>query len=116
MKKYTILLFPLLFTTLVLGHQLIKTSLKFTVRDTLGNLVEGASVRLYATLEDYQKEINPVNEEAITNAKGEVIIRELESKAYFVWVEKEEMNNMGLANQTDTLQAYRLNKLTIIIE
>ena len=116
MKKYTLLFFSLLLASLVLGHQLIKTSIKFTIRDTLGNLVEGASVRLYATLEDYQNEENVLNEEAITNAKGEVIIRELESKAYFVWVEKDEMNNMGMANQTDTLQANRMNKLTIIIE
>lgn len=116
MKKYTLLLFSIFFASWVLGNQLIKTSVKLTVRDTLGNLVEGALVKLYATLEDYQKEENPVNEEAITNTKGEVVIRELESKPYFVWVEKGEMNNMGMANQTDTLQANRMNKLTIIIE
>ena len=35
------------------GFQLIKTTLNLTVRDEVGNTVEGATVQLFETEEDY---------------------------------------------------------------
>ena len=38
------------------GFQLIKTTLNLTVRDEVGNTVEGATVQLFETEEDYTAE------------------------------------------------------------
>ena len=44
-------------TVLLSAFQLIKTTLHITVRDDLGNIVEGATVQLFEVEEDYLKEV-----------------------------------------------------------
>lgn len=95
--------------------QLIPTKLRVFVRNDLGNLVEGASVTLYPTKEDYQKETNPVKEARLTDKKGRVTFDDLEMKAYYLHVEKGDLNNNGGGVMTDTLQEKRWNKVTIVI-
>jgi len=50
------------------GFQIIKTTLSVTVRDEVGNTVEGATVRLFETEEDYKSEEH-VSVEGTTDAK-----------------------------------------------
>lgn len=98
------------------GFQVFKTSLKITVIDELGNIVEGASVQLYGTEEDYRNETNPVTDVGISDKKGQVKFKELESKVYFVNVTKGDKNNIGAGVQTAKLEESKLNKVNIVIE
>jgi hypothetical protein len=95
--------------------QLVKTSLQVTVRNNLGNLEEGAEVKLYKTDEDYRNDTNMVAK-GTTDEKGRAKFTELESTVYFLDVRKGDMNNFGAGIQTDTLAEKRMNKVTIIIE
>jgi hypothetical protein len=97
------------------GSQLIKTQLHITIRDGLGNTVEGASVTLYNTAEDYDKEQNPV-QTGTTDAKGIVKFKELKTQEYYVLAKKGDMNNFGGGEKTGALVENRINKVNIIIE
>ncbi len=96
--------------------QLLKTSLEITVRDNLGNIVEGATVQIFNTKEDYENETNPVEGKKATDKKGRVKFTGLEAKDYYVNVEKGDMDNYGAGTKTDVLVENRSNKVTIIIE
>ena len=50
--------------------QIFNTKFKVTVLDELGNLVPDAEVTLYATLDDYKAEKNPVQKTMLTDSKG----------------------------------------------
>ena len=97
------------------GFQLIKTTLNITVRNDLGNTVEGATVRLFETEDDYAKEEN-VAAEGATDAKGVVKFKDLKAIPYYVLVEKDDLNNFGGGEQTGKLEAKRINKVTIVIQ
>ena len=94
----------------------LPTSLKITVLNSLGNPVADASVTLYGSEDDYRDEKNAVSETLMTNEKGQVIFKKLESKIYFVHVVKEKMNNDGGAAQTNKLESGKQNKVNIVIE
>ncbi len=96
--------------------QLFKTSLELTVRDNLGNVVEGAQVQLFHNKEDYQKETNPIQGVKYTDSKGRAKFNELAAQEFYVNVEKGDMNNYGAGIKTDQLEEKRNNKVTIIIE
>jgi hypothetical protein len=107
-----------LFFTLVAGGtsaQIFKTSLEITIRDRLGNTVEGAKVQLYQTFEDYQNETNPVSDVQVTDSKGRVLFKELESRSYYINASKGDENNYGDGEMVDTLVENRKNKVTVII-
>jgi len=95
--------------------QLLKTSLQIIVRNKLGNLEEGAEVKLYKTDEDYRNDTNLIGKE-ITDTKGRVKFSELEPTVYYIDARKGDMNNFGAGIKTDTLAEKRMNKVTIIIE
>lgn len=121
MKKYSsyltvfsiVLLGALAFTS---PEQILKTQLRLTILDELGNQVEGANVTLYNSDEDYRKEQNPVMEKQVTDSKGRAKFVGLEPKVYYVLAEKGDKDNAGAGVQTDTLQEGRINKVNIIIE
>lgn len=98
------------------SFQVFKTSIKITVIDELGNIAEGASVQLFGTEEDYRNETNAVTDVAVTDKKGQVKFKELESKVYFVNVKKGDKNNIGAGVQTAKLEEGKLNKVNIVIE
>ena len=93
---------------------MIPTSLKVTVRNELGNLESGAKVTLYATKEDYEKEVNPVVSQT-TDAKGLVYFQHLEALSFYLSAEKGDRNNVGAGEKIDSLTANRVNKVTVII-
>ena len=100
----------------MVSDQVIRTALRITVLDNLGSKVTGASVILYNNEEDYRNSEHPVLEAQITDNKGRVTFRGLEEKVYFVDVQMGDLNNVGLAVQTDTLQPNLINKVNIVIE
>ena len=95
--------------------QLFPTSLEIIVRDELGNVVEGAEVRLFKTQEDYDKGQKSVKETKKTDAKGKVIFRELEAIEYFVQAEKGDLDNSSSGVKTNVLTPKKTNKITVII-
>lgn len=97
------------------NHQIVKTQLHLTIRDELGNTVEGATVRLYEKEEDYTKEENHVAE-GVTDDKGIVKFKELKAIAYYVLASKDDINNFGGGEQTGKLEPKRINKATIVIQ
>lgn len=102
-------------TSHTLQAQILNTKLQVTVRDELGNLVEGASIRLFLTEEDYTKEQNQVGNTGKTDAKGRASFDSLEPKVYYIIVDKEDMDNSDGGTKTEALIPKRINKVTIII-
>jgi hypothetical protein len=110
MKTLTIL-----FTLLLSSSQIVKTQLHITVRNELGNTEAGASVTLYTTETDYEKEQNPV-QSGTTDEKGIVKFKELKAQEYFVLAKKGDINNFGGGEKTGQLVPNRINKVNIIIQ
>jgi len=92
-----------------------KTSLTLTVRDEVGNLVEGASVKLFETKDDYLKEVN-VAAETTTDAKGIAKFKGLKPIAYYVIVRKGDKDNAGGGEQIGKLEEGKFNKSTVVIQ
>lgn len=97
------------------AFQIIKTTLHITVRDELGNIVEGATVQLFETEDDYLKEENVVLE-TITDKNGIAKIKDLKAISYFVIIRKDDKDNSGGGERIAELQAKRINKVTIVIQ
>lgn len=98
------------------NEQFLKTNLRITIQDDLGNVQEGATVTLYENEEDYRSGENQVAEPQVTDSKGRVTFKDLEDKIYFVNATKGEMNNNMLGVQTAKLEAGKLNKVAIVIQ
>ena len=117
MKITAILLF--FFSSTFVQHtpeeQLLPTKLRITVIDGLGNFVEGASVSIYDSEDDYRASANPIATE-VTDKKGKVIFKGLKPISYFVEAKKEEMNNNGEGVRTAPLSEGRVNKVNTVIE
>ena len=96
--------------------QVFNTSIRITILNELGNPVEGAAVQLFKSEEDYRAETNPATEVYYTDEKGQVKIKDLEARVYYVNAEKDDKNNIGAGVMTDKLEEKKLNKVTIIIE
>lgn len=105
-----------LFLSAFAVNQVLPTSMRITVIDYVGNVVEGAAVKLFLTEDDYRNETNQVGETVYTDKKGRATIKKLEPKVYFLYVTKEDMSNIGGGVQTDSLQAGKVNKLNVVIE
>ncbi len=109
-------IFTLLALTIALSaFQLVKTTLHITVRDELGNIVEGASVQLFESEDDYLKEENVVTEGS-SDKYGVVKFKDLKPISYFVIVRKDDKDNSGGGERTAVLEAKRINKVTIVVQ
>ena len=95
--------------------QIFKTSLTVTVRDELGNTVDGASLKLFVNEDDYKKETNVVAE-ATSDAKGIAKFKDLKPLAYFIIVRKGDKDNAGGGEQINKLDEGRINKTTVVIQ
>ncbi len=109
----SLLVVSLLF--LAASFSLAWIQLAVTIRDELGNTVEGAKVILYEKEEDYTKETNPLAE-GVTDAKGVVKFRELKPVSYFILARKGDKDNAGGGEQTGKLETNRINKVTVVIQ
>ena len=115
MNPFSKILGLLLLALCISSFQLIKTTLHITVRDELGNIVEGASVQLFETEDDYLKEQN-IAAEASTDKNGIVRLKDLKPIAYYVIVRKDDKDNSGGGERTAELEPKRINKVTIVIQ
>lgn len=114
MKKLLLVLF-VIFLAASVEAQIIKTSLTMTVRDELGNTVEGATVKLYENQADYTAEKNAAAE-GTTDAKGVVKFKNLKAIAYFILARKDDKDNAGGGEQTGELEEKHFNKATVVIQ
>lgn len=114
MKKSIQILMVLVVTSLM-GFQIIKTQVTLTVRDELGNQVEGASVQLFETEANYLEEKNPIAE-GTTDAKGIAKFKDLKAIAYYVIVRKDDKDNSGGGEVIGKLEEKKINKATIVIQ
>lgn len=113
---FSILFGGMLFFTAPEAHaQLFKTKLQVTVRNDLGNIVEGAEVSIFKTEADYDKEVNAVAT-GKTDEKGRVLFKDLEPVAYFMHVEKGDNTNMGRGVKTAKLISKKKNKVNVVIQ
>jgi hypothetical protein len=106
---------PVLIVIALSSFQIIKTTLTVTVRDELGNIVEGAKVQLFENEADYTAEKN-VAAEGVTDKKGILKLKELKAIAYYVIVRKDDKDNSGGGEQVGKLEEKKINKVTIIIQ
>ena len=95
--------------------QLFNTSLTVTVRDELGNTVEGAAIQLFETEENYTQEKNAVAE-GTTDEKGVFRFKKIKAVAYFVSVKKGDKDNSGGGEKIGKLEEGKFNKVTIVIQ
>ena len=112
---FSLLLVAMSFTAITATAQLIKTTLQVTVRNGLGNLEQGAKVTLFKTKEDYEKSINPATAVVETDKAGKAIFKNIEAIAYYILVEKGDMNNSNAGEKIEKLEANKINKSTIVI-
>src|SRR5258706_5953073 len=92
-----------------------KTSLTLTIGDEIGNVVEGASVKLFETKDDYLKEVN-VAAETTSDAKGIAKFKGLKPIAYYIIVRKGDKDNAGGGEQIGKLEEGKFNKSTVVIQ
>lgn len=95
--------------------QLFNTSLTVTVRDELGNTVEGATIKLFENEENYEQDKNAVAT-GTTDQKGVFRFRKLNAVAYFVQVKKGDKDNAGGGEKIGKLEDRKFNKVTIVIQ
>lgn len=115
MKRYILKGIVASFLIVLSGFQIIKTTLNLTVRDEVGNTVEGATVQLFEKEEDYTAEKN-VAAEGTTDAKGILKLKDLKAMSYFIIVRKDDKDNSGGGERTGKLEEKRINKVTIVIQ
>ncbi len=94
---------------------LLPTNLEITVIDGLGNYVEGATVSIFTSKDDYLGSGEPVML-ATTDEKGKVKFKKLEPIIYYIDARKGDMNNDGEGVATEALQEGRTNKVNVVIE
>jgi hypothetical protein len=95
--------------------QLFNTSLTVTVRDELGNTVDGASVKLFTKEDDYIKEKNNIAD-GVTDAKGVVKFKKLNPESYFILCRKGDKDNTGGGEKISALKKGEFNKITVVIQ
>lgn len=114
-----ILLFSILFSFFAMSPkaeaQIFNTKLKITVLDELGNFVKDAEVTLYATLEDYKAEKNPVQKMLLSDSKGKVTFKKLEKSQYYVVIRKGDRDNSGGGEMVNNLESGKVNKANVVI-
>jgi hypothetical protein len=114
MKPLNVIVLLILFVA-ASSFQIIKTSLNVTVRDETGNTVEGATVQIFESEEDYTKEVN-IAAQGTTDKKGYLKLKELKSIPYYVIVRKDDKDNSGGGEKTEKLEAKKINKITVVIQ
>ena len=95
--------------------QVFMTTLRVTVLDELGNVVQNAQVTLYGNRGDYEKSENAVAGPELTDEKGRVTFKDIEAKSYFIQAKKGDSSNYGGGEMTDVLTKNKLNKLNVVI-
>lgn len=115
MKNHLTLFLLVFGFSYVTEAQIIKTSLTLTVRDELGNTVEGVEVKLFENEADYISEKNH-SVEGITDKKGVIKFKDIKAVGYFVIARKGDKDNAGGGEQIAKLESNKFNKATLVIQ
>ncbi|MFY0652955.1 MAG: carboxypeptidase regulatory-like domain-containing protein [Cyclobacteriaceae bacterium] len=99
-----------------INSRLLPTSLRVTVLDAAGNIVEGATVTLYKTQDDYFEEKEPYRESDKSDGKGRVTFKKVEARKYFIHAKKGDKDNVGEVVSTAKLKEGRMNMVNTIIK
>ena len=92
------------------------TSLEIHLKDYLGNIVSSASVKLYATLTDWNNGTNQVGTTQYSDGLGNVIFYNLANIQYYWYAEKDCQNNInGAVTTTYPLTANVNNNVNVIL-
>ena len=94
----------------------IKTNLRITILNELGNMEDSVAVTIYRHENDYREEVNPITPTQYTDKKGRTTFSDLEAIEYYIHAQKGDKTNVGAGVVADVLQKGKMNKLTIIIE
>jgi len=94
----------------------LKTNLRITILNELGNLEDSVSIALYKNSNDYRENKNPAVPMLLTDEKGRATFKGLEPIEYYIHAQKGDKTNVGAGVVTDVLKEGKMNKLTIIIE
>lgn len=95
--------------------KILQTQLIVTVLDDLGTIQEGASVKLFKTVDDYNSGENQVLETHFTSKRGKTRFVGLEPIAYFVEVKNGKKDNALGGEKTEALDEGKINKINVII-
>lgn len=114
MKTITLIIIGLVLSSLTV-LQKGATKAKITVVDDKEQIVTGATVTIFKTKENYNKEIKPVAT-AKTSEKGTVQFKNLQEKVYYILVRKGDLNNNNGNVKTDTLDSAGKNRYLIMID
>ncbi|HPE77431.1 MAG TPA: SpaA isopeptide-forming pilin-related protein [Draconibacterium sp.] len=89
--------------------------LEITVMGDNVVLIEGATVTLYNTKEDWTQNANAV-QSLQTDSKGQVLFEDLKEQKYYFLVEKDDMNNLAdIAATAEPLKVGQLSQLLVKI-
>jgi hypothetical protein len=94
----------------------LKTNLRITILNELGNIEDSVAVTIYRDENDYREEVNPVTPVQYTDKKGRTTFTDLEPVEYYIHAQKGDKTNVGAGVVADALLKGKMNKLTIIIE
>ncbi len=94
----------------------LKTNLRITILNELGNVEDSVAITIYRHKNDYREEINSVVPTQYTDKKGRTTFTDLEAIEYYIHAEKGNKTNVGAGVVAGVLQKGKMNKLTIIIE
>lgn len=112
-KIYAVLVLG--FSMLLLSSsQILKTQLRISVIDEIGNFTQGAEVTLYDSPEDYNNS-QPAFGPKTTDKKGRVAFIGVSTGPYYIEATKGAYSNSLSSQLTDTLKPGRINKLNVII-
>lgn len=96
--------------------KLTPTSLEVTLKDNLGNIISGASVKLYSSLTDWSNGTNEVGTIQFSDASGKVKFNDLSNIKYYWFAEKDCQNNVnGGKTTTSALTANINNTFDVIL-
>lgn len=120
MRKITTFTFGLILVLFTLtsfngAEEFLPTKLRITVIDELGNIVEGATVTIYTSEEDYRSNENHIRKE-VTDKKGRVTFTDMEPISYFIDARMGDKNNDGKGAVTAPLLEGKVNKVNTVIE
>lgn len=117
MKKATISSLIIIFVIFSsFQPKFLPTSLKITVIDNLGNVVQNAEVTIYRSEDNYRNNTNPATKKQLTDEKGRVTFKKLAPVSYFIDARKGDKSNDGEGVQTAKLKEGKVNKVNTVIE
>lgn len=90
--------------------------LEITVLNENGGRIQGASVTLYDSEDNWNNGTNFL-QSGLTDSQGIILFEELEEQVYFIYAEKDELSNQdGISALNEELQINVRALLTIIIK